>query len=156
MSTIAYRDGWLASDSGAWAGDSFFGDTQKIFLVPFGDEVALMGLVGDLYACIKFRLWFMNEYLPEGECIGEGDLKPEDPVEAIVIYPDGAVELWDSNLVPYYMKMDFYALGNGRDFAIGAMEAGATAEQAIEAACKYDAHTQGPVTKINIWEVNNE
>jgi len=39
----------------------------------------------------------------------------------------------------------FYAIGSGRDLAFGAMEAGASAFDAVKIACKYDLNCEGPI-----------
>lgn len=42
------------------------------------------------------------------------------------------------------------AVGSGGDFAMGAMAAGATAEQAVEIAARFDVNTGGLVQAINL------
>lgn len=46
--------------------------------------------------------------------------------------------------------LNFEAVGSGMFLAIGAMEIGATAEQAVKVAIKYDLYCGGEVTKITI------
>lgn len=45
---------------------------------------------------------------------------------------------------------DFDAVGSGMFLAWGAMEVGATAERAVEVACKYDLYCSGKVFKLSI------
>jgi hypothetical protein len=49
-----------------------------------------------------------------------------------------------------HWEADFYAAGSGGDIAIGAMAAGATAEEAVRIACKYDTKTCEPVYALTL------
>lgn len=46
--------------------------------------------------------------------------------------------------------LDFEAVGSGMFLAIGAMELGASAEQAVKVACKYDLYCGGKITKLAV------
>lgn len=50
-----------------------------------------------------------------------------------------------------YLK-SMYAEGSGRELALGAMEAGASAIKAVQIAAKYDNCTGGWVKEYKLWE----
>ena len=62
----------------------------------------------------------------------------------------GEIYLWNSELVPVQIKHKFYAVGSGADLAMGAMEYGATAYEAVKIASKYDAYTGGRIQKVKV------
>ena len=43
---------------------------------------------------------------------------------------------------------EFFAVGTGASYALGALEAGASPEEAIHAACKYDPFCKAPVQSL--------
>lgn len=45
---------------------------------------------------------------------------------------------------------DFDAVGSGMWLAVGAMEVGSTAEQAVKVACKYDLYCGGEIFKLEV------
>ena len=52
-----------------------------------------------------------------------------------------------AELVPYP-----YALGTGNEYALGALKAGASAEEAVRIACEIDIHSGGEIQVVNIKE----
>jgi len=48
------------------------------------------------------------------------------------------------------VRAPFYALGSGYQVAMGAMEFGATAEEAVRAAIKWDTGSGGDVTVLRL------
>ena len=54
----------------------------------------------------------------------------------------------DDNLGVTKSKDGFYGIGSGAPFALGALEAGADSETAIEIAAKLSAYTEGPFIEI--------
>ena len=59
-----------------------------------------------------------------------------------------AYEFDDGYLVPIYA--DYTAIGSGTMLALGALAAGSTAEEAVEAASLHDKNTGGPVTTYDL------
>jgi ATP-dependent protease HslVU (ClpYQ) peptidase subunit len=73
---------------------------------------------------------------------------------------------WDSDFHIVYRGHAFYingyyiteitkhhAIGSGRDYALGALHAGATPEEAVEAACALNIYCQCPV---NVFRISRE
>lgn len=65
---------------------------------------------------------------------------------------DGAVLYEVNSQTPYLIKIEhsLNALGTGREYAIGALEMGATAEEAVKIACKYDTNSGGAVKVFDL------
>ncbi len=59
----------------------------------------------------------------------------------------GKAQMWESRHIPLACK-GRYVAGSGGQIALGALEMGATPEEAIRAASKYDAYTGNGV---QIW-----
>ena len=57
----------------------------------------------------------------------------------VIITPERKIFRYERTPFPSEIEQKFYAFGGGRDFALGALEMGATAEQAVMIACKWDA-----------------
>lgn len=66
---------------------------------------------------------------------------------------DGSrVVLVDDEMEPIELQDNYMGVGSGASYAIGAMDAGATAEQAVAIACKRDGNSSEPVTLVRIGE----
>ena len=65
----------------------------------------------------------------------------------IVRYVDGQPIVWtiEEALKAWRVDMPFTARGSGVEYALGAMEMGASADQAVQVAAKFDLGTGGPV-----------
>jgi ATP-dependent protease HslVU (ClpYQ) peptidase subunit len=50
----------------------------------------------------------------------------------------------------------YFAIGSGRDYAMGAMAHGATAIEAVNIAAKHDAHSGGEVRWVDVLRVEEE
>lgn len=57
---------------------------------------------------------------------------------------------WDKWCRPNKVLHDFYALGSGGAYAMGAMDRGATASEAVESAMKYDCYTGGDIVTMRL------
>ena len=96
---------------------------------------SLIGYCGNIEHCLKFVEWRRNP-----------DSKPEFSErtwEALELTSDGRMLWWSIDLMPIEIEDDYYAIGSGADFALGAMAMGAKPQQAIKVAATYDPGT-GP------------
>lgn len=103
---------------------------------------------GHLLTIGKVRRWaeknFSEEHRPEfGEMFGKRS--EEFGFSCVVIGFDGRATLVDDEMEPQPLRDAYFAIGSGGAFAIGAMDAGATAEEAVRAACKRDLYTSEPI-----------
>lgn len=63
---------------------------------------------------------------------------------AVVIGPDGVV-LIDDEMEPQPIFDDYFAIGSGAAYAVGAMDAGMGVEDAVRVACRRDVNTSEPI-----------
>ena len=136
MTTIAYRDGVLAYDSGMVCDHIRVGKTHKAWIHK-GFIVSGCGYAADLYA---FRDWFCRGMKGDGP-------EPRDEGTLILITPERTVLIREA---PGWIvgNSPFYAWGSGFAVAMGAMAAGASALRAVEIACEHDVYSQGPVMRF--------
>lgn len=140
MTTIAYRDGVIAADTGMSYGNSRHGECSKIARNHRGDLAGAAGAAGFV---APFLRWFST---------GEGD-GPDKPVPksdnsgsdiSFIVRAGGSIEVQDSG-GSYTVTAPYYAIGSGSPEALGAMFAGADPEMAVRAAMQHDSHTWGDV-----------
>lgn len=154
MTTVAYKDGILACDS-CWTTNNMV-DTlsKKITRLKYG---VLLGHSGDNDGRAFVKL--LNnvkkfEDLP--------DFATLDAIKidflGLLIFPDkriakvstAAVRSSDDDIGVWEIEGTFTAVGTGAELAIGAMEAGATARQAVLIACKRDINSRPPVWTLSL------
>lgn len=143
MTTIALRHGILASDSRAYSGGSTpIGFKQKIWQLDdgtmFGISTVHPGLSEQVAA-----------WIASGQ--DRDHLPPVDPnFTAILVDPDGQVFISiDSYFFTGPLTGEYFAIGSGDHYALGAMAMGAGAVEAVEIAMLHDAWTGGKVCSID-------
>lgn len=60
---------------------------------------------------------------------------------ALQIMPDKTIVIWESGLVPLPMQTTVYGIGSGSAYALGAVSAGASLQDAIRIASQWDEYT---------------
>jgi 20S proteasome alpha/beta subunit len=136
MTTIAYKDGVLAADSGASVGNYII-KTTKLVPLPDGGAVACAGAGPIGQGFIRWILGGRDE--DERPVVESGD-----EFSAIHMVSDGIFVYMQDTQGPTHTS-DPFAIGSGCDFAIAAMHLGATAEEAVELACELDIYCSLPV-----------
>lgn len=141
MTTIAYRDGVLASDTLITSGTDVSGYYQK------GRRIGLL-LYASTGSCglgDTFEAWLRGGCRGDQPSLKNGD----STAHCIVVMPDGLV-VWfhQDGMTP--MRTPYHAVGSGSAYAIGAMAAGATAAEAVRIAMLHDTGTGGDVTTLSI------
>lgn len=144
MSTFAYRDGLFAADSRAYAGNPrFIGHKSKLFV--FQD--------GTIVGCSTTQPGFAEAFA-DWVNAGANANPSETPIlgeagfEALVVRADGSVFYYNDGFYPSGpLAAEFYAIGSGAEYALGAMERGATAFEAVQIACKYDRWSAEPISQ---------
>lgn len=142
MTAIAYRDGVMA-------GDSLTIITSKESDIKTADPLKVAKYKGYLFGlagndCPKmedFRKW----WYPYRKADKAPKMGQKLRFEALVVGPDGMVQQWDERGVWELIKQPFWAIGSGSHVCMGAMEFGATARQAVEAAIKWAPGVGGKV-----------
>ncbi|WDG77350.1 proteasome subunit beta [Pseudomonas chlororaphis] len=143
MTTIAYKDGVIAYDSRVTRGSLIDHDDYEKLIHRNGHQFLFAGCGADFPA-------LMDEFFG----VKASD-KPLDANGLVVtngrlcqIGRDAESGFW---LDEVWMERSF-AIGSGRDFALAAMDMGATAKEAVEAAAKRDAYTGGTIRTLVIDE----
>jgi ATP-dependent protease HslVU (ClpYQ) peptidase subunit len=133
MTIIAYRAGVIAADS--CATDSFITCADKLYK----KNGAVIGFCGEVAQALVFVDWYFNQKKSR-----RPDLASEQGWEAMVLTKQG-VFIWERSLRPVPMGEEFYAIGSGAPLAMGAMEYGASASEAVSIACRRDPYCREPV-----------
>lgn len=143
MTTIAYCDGKLAADAQSTSCGVITGGVMKIGRRQDG---TLCGATGDAAFNYLFVQWVIGGEQGEAPKIptdGDGDAT----AGGFIIRPDGQV--WFHEIGGAFpMTGEYFAWGSGREFAMGAMFAGATAYGAVEAAVAHCTGTGGEITVL--------
>jgi ATP-dependent protease HslVU (ClpYQ) peptidase subunit len=93
----------------------------------------IVGFAGSMLDGSKFLSWWRKNWHDE-------DLRDEIPdgdYEALVLYNTGDISLVNQG-VEMFIDEPFFAIGSGKEFAMGALAMGATLEQAMRIAARYD------------------
>jgi ATP-dependent protease HslVU (ClpYQ) peptidase subunit len=133
VTCVAYREGVIAADSMSVVEDIKMDNEVKVCK----RKGHLFGLAGDAMPPMDMAIsWYFKK--------NRGKLYPYK-FSLLVITPDLKVFDIDQNNGTVPITAPFYAVGSGAAYAIGAMEAGAGAEQAVQAAIKWCPTVGGKV-----------
>lgn len=157
MTVICYRSEIMASDGRVTEDSSIFSNKhKKIFRLKSG---GLLGTAGDADdRDVVTLLDKCKGKLPTHKQL----LSLEMEMSAILAQPDGKVyvleagkeekeERWVAAI--FEINEPFIAVGSGSAWAMGAMDRGATAEQAVKTAIKYNNTCGGAVQVFKLKEV---
>lgn len=154
MTIVAYRSGVLAFDEQVTAGDS-----TRIGTVLKGRVIGeyLVACSGTLHVCQSFMAWLEQHFSRGGGlCAPPQDMREIDAdadMVGIAIDRKGRFFRFDGLVYPYELSGEYHAIGSGRDFALGAMEAGADAVKAVEVAIKLDIGCGGAVRVLTLDDI---
>lgn len=138
MTTIAYRDGVLAGDTRETVGEAIVSDNiRKVFKMSDG---RLFAGVGSAEQCDILLNAVRKHKTPEGL----------NEIEAVLVYPDGTVWVTEGKVWMKRPKKDYIGLGTGGVAALAAMDAGATAVQAVRIGIKRDTNSGGRVQSVRL------
>lgn len=144
MTTIAYKDGVLASDSRATWDDAsskcvkMWKFTSKVD--PVKGEV-LLAVAGDLYAALLFKDWMMEGGKPDLHSRGVDE---SNDFDALIVHKSG---LYAANRLCRIddIHEEYWAHGSGRQAALAAMRCGKSAIEAVRVASAIDTYTGGRI-----------
>lgn len=155
MTTIAVKDGIMVGDGRMSLGDMIIKDnTEKVFWV----NNHLVGVCGRARAINTFVTWLqkMTDYHIVNQEVGElVDLVPpaledDEGYTALVVTPSRQVLMYEGN-TPIDMGVDVpMSVGSGSCFALAAMKAGNSAEEAVKVACELDVYSGGEITVVRL------
>lgn len=132
----------------AWDGRSLAADRQSSYHCnPVAkiehNAYGLVGASGDFDLGLAVMVWLA----------GNGP-KPAIPSDATLtvlhVDHDGKARIYHNALVPIPAGLPFFAIGSGRDYAMGAMAMGASAEEAVRIAARFDESTGGDVDVLTL------
>ena len=133
----------------AWDGQTLAADRQcsyhcmpktKIFRLSDG---SLIGFSGNAATGLEVRDW-----------LNGGGEKPifdsENNTDYLRIIQDGSITKCYNLRAPLPVLLPYFAIGSGSDYALGALAAGATSEQAVEIATRFDENTGGGIDTLRL------
>lgn len=135
MSVLVFDGISLAADSFANNGTTAF-PYEKIWKA----HGRLFGVIGPLNEASALRQWADTNLDP---CEYPHLLLVNSKAQLIAVSKEKGLLRYKNSANPYLHGLSKLAIGEGADIAYGAMEHGATAEQAVAAAIKYSIHCNG-------------
>lgn len=145
MTTVAVSRAMrmIASDSSVTVGDTRVPSFPKLYR----ERQFIAGLAGDVSNFVAFVAWLRSDRT----------LRPPAGVNALLLYRDGRISWFLATPAEHFIADDYFAIGNGQAFALGAMDAmhdmGLPVDPrgAVRAACRRDVHTIEPVISLR-WK----
>ncbi|MBX5130794.1 peptidase S14 [Rhizobium lentis] len=147
MSVVVYHKGVMAADSRAYSGSTHpVGNKRKIHRMPDG---SLLGITSNQIGMPEaFAKW-----ISEGAS-RDASVPAEASLTALHVLPNGDVYLYSDGYTPSGpLSGDTFTIGSGRKYALGAIEMGADAARAVEAAIAHDLWCGGPVAVLALHEL---
>lgn len=153
MTTIIYKDGTLYGDTFATNEREDF-RVNKLFRRTTQYGTLLVGASGGLSACIIFKNWvFAGEDENNIPVIfSDEDDKGVYNFTGLVVSNTRAIKFYDRTFIPATVLLDegeYLVLGSGVPWAEGAMDAGATPEEAIKITAKHTRLTNDIITSVS-------
>lgn len=157
MTTIAVKDGIMVGDGRCSLGSTVIKDDMvKVFWI----NNHLMGGAGRARSISTFAQWLQKhtDYTIVNQEVGDlVDLIPpvlqdDEEFTALVLTPDRQVLMYDGNVALNLGQDVTASIGSGSVFAIAAMDAGASAEDAVKIAMKRDVYSGGEITVVQLEE----
>ncbi len=140
MTVICVQDGQMAADSLACMGDAKVGSCQKWHKVKKRHGGGYIGFAGD----------FGDAYNQAKKFSETGEMEGGKDCTYLHLKADGTLWKSDGGGSWFPVTAPFVAIGSGRDIAMGAMAAGATAMEAAEIACEFSVGCGGPVHVLRV------
>lgn len=146
MTTIAYKNGIIAADTLVTANDCAVDYETKIHKV---GKQFVIACAGNMFAGYKIR-----DAIASGQDFKNLDI-PTLKRENFSCFISDYKNLYylDNEFYPQKLnKKKAHALGSGVEYALGAMEAGCSAVEAVKIGCKFDVRSGGNVQKVILWD----
>ena len=145
MTTIAYRDNQMATDSRAYSG---------VGSMPIGSKNKLHRISDGTLLGVSTTRPGLSELVVEyfQACIDDPDKEHEQPAVdkhhliLLLVKPNGDVFFaCDSLMLSGPIEAEYFAIGSGCDYAMGAMAMGAKPAVAVATAIKHDVYSGYPI-----------
>ena len=142
MTTIVYRDGMMSADSRAYrGGKGWLGTKVKVYKhkgVLVGSSSSVVGLTE------LIKKWIMSDSPDELLRL----VPPDSHIDILAVYPNGEAMFMDTSLLPAYVVNEYYAIGSGNEYAMGALAMGASSKEAVRVAAMFDPFTGNKINTI--------
>lgn len=146
MTIIAYQNGIMAADGRVHADDTICTDDAVKIIANAGWVGGAAGYWTDVMAFLE---WMQTNRRRK--------FRPKsDDFEALLVSPRGEIFYIDGEGARERVTGNRWAIGSGWQFAIGAMAAGSTAQEAVEIACKFVTTCGGKITTLRVGKQNRE
>lgn len=153
MTTIVYRHGILYGDSRAYTGSCApMGQKNKVARLSDGTLVGVS--TGTPGSSERLIAWLESLVEKHGGLRGidwesAHNIRDLGKFTLLAVLAQGEALLFENSLFPSGpIKHDYYAVGSGRDFALGVFAHGGSAKDAIKVACQLDVWSQLPATGL--------
>lgn len=147
MTTVAYKDGVMAADSGSWFSNVVYRGAIKIAK---GHDGSLHGVCGNAPDAEGYLKWVNDGMVgdpPKPEATNREDGR--SAFLALVVPSSGDVlRVWSAYGWENHNGVPCFAIGSGSEMAIGAMAAGADAEHAVGIVAEHSDYAALPVRTI--------
>lgn len=147
MTCIAYRNGILAADSrmtmGKWTETD---KCQKLWKLSDGSLIGCAGSWYDIKALVAAVEESIKNKSGKRAKLPSGKFK----ADVILVAPSGRVYVYYKGWSNDKYLSDFYAVGSGSTLAMAAMDAGASAVEAVKIAIKRDICCGGKIQKLEL------
>lgn len=100
----------------------------------------LVGCAGPGDWCNRFIEWRTKGGKPP-------KVSKTESVEALVLDKTG-LYLFHNTCVPDRIRLAYFAIGSGRQYALGALAADLGTERAVEIACQFDPYSKAPIDTL--------
>jgi ribulose 1,5-bisphosphate carboxylase large subunit-like protein len=142
MTTIAYRDGIMAADSGVWHGDAV-----NVGVIKISHHRGVLRAYTGVMAAVQAHIDWVNGGEIGSEPVPISDKKEEDRSNfgILLAMPSGDLSYITHEGSEKYGRKDYIAFGGGNLAALSAMHAGATAVRAVAAAAAHTNTARLPV-----------
>lgn len=161
MTTIAVKDGIMVGDGRCSLGSTVIkDDIVKVFWI----NNHLMGGAGRARSISTFADWLQKhtDYTIVNQEVGDlvtlipPVLQDDEEFTALVLTPDKQVLMYDGNVALNLGNDVAASIGSGSVFSLAAMDAGASAEEAVRIAMKRDVYSGGEITVVQLEEEPQE
>jgi len=154
VTVICWRNGVLASDGRVTEENAIFSNRhQKIFRLKSGGLIASAGDAGG-----EDLVEFLNKLkkpLPSHKQLTSLEfeftalwIKPDGQVWVLEAARDKETQKYTAGI--FDIKDPYIAIGSGAAWAMGAMERGASAEQGVKTAIRFDNNCGGTIQKVKL------
>lgn len=122
---------------------------DKINRCRWRGKPAIFGCAGDDTAISRFEDWVLRKGKKPEQLIQRSAGDGTEDFQAIVA-TDGHILVFDGAMRGDVCRLPYHAIGSGAHWILGAMDAGATLQKALEIAANRDGGTKPPFTFIEV------